>query len=97
MKTTISYEEWKIKRKKLLYNNTIISRRAYRRGDLAKGVHICSLCGKQLTDINYSDRKIRTYVNHHYLDMPSFLHVCLCIDSKECYNNFIKKGEENGS
>lgn len=66
-----------------------------KKGDkrIASASRICSLCGQQLSGLNYTKGKTLSKVNHFHLQYSKYIYFDICADINNCYKNLRKRGE----
>ena len=81
----MTYKEYQKRRKHLLKlaDKTHIYKRKSRD---VKDIHICALCGRELTNYLPLSGTYITKIKHYYFK-NNLIRVSLCYDPKKCYRN----------
>lgn len=86
-------KEIKEQRKELKDGATAVS--LVKKGDkrISSPSRLCSLCGQQLSGMNYTKGKALSKVNHFHLQYSKYIYFDICADINNCYKNLRKRGE----
>ena len=85
----------KIKEQRKELKDNAIKVSLVKKGDkrIASASRICSLCGQQLSGMNYTQGKVLSKVNHFHLQYSKYIYFDICADINNCYKNLRKRGE----
>ena len=87
-------EEYYEKRHALIFNSLRTSRKVVKKGKILNTPHLCSLCGKPLTEYGYSTGKYVVNDKFYIVNLPSFVYANLCYNASDCYDNYCSKHKE---